>query len=266
MSNNTFQAADRVLQMLDAFAEEVKELGVSELALRLGIHKSTASRLAATLEGRNFLERVPGTKTLRLGPQMGRLGLIALGSRDLQSTARPSMESLAAETGETVNLAVLDRQDAVNILQVDGHHIVGIGSWTGRKTPLHCVSNGKVLLAFAHAAFPAPPLKAFTKKTITSVRRLRAEIERVRRRGWASNVGETEDGLHAVAAPVFDAFDRCRAALSISGPSFRMPTRRLPALAELCVKAASEIASQLGRGAPPRKMPQKLPEKGSAKR
>jgi DNA-binding IclR family transcriptional regulator len=249
MSNN-FQAADRALQMLVAFDQEGKELGVSELAGRIGIHRSTASRLAATLESRRFLERVPGRRTYRLGPEMGRLGLLALGGRrDLAGVARPVMERLAEQTGETVNLATLDGNgtEAVNVVQVDGRHLVGVGMWTGRRTPLHCVANGKVLLAFAGARLEGR-LRAFTARTITNVKVLEAEIERVQRNGWAQNVGEIEEGLHAVAAPVFDAFDRCRAALSVSGPSFRMPPRMLPEVARLCVAAAKEIGRNLGAG------------------
>lgn len=244
--NNGFQAADRVLQMLACFDAEGRTLGVAELAERLRVHRSTASRLAATLESRGFLERVPGGRRLRLGPEMGRLGLLALGSRDLLSLARPVMEELARSTGETINLARLDGPHVVNVLQVDGAHLVGVGSWTGRRTPLHCVANGKVLLAFAGAAIGDGPLQRFTRHTITSPRALRAEIERIRRKGWAANVGEMEEGLHAVAAPVFDAFERCRAALSVSAPAFRLPARKLPDVAALCVRAAREIGRRLG--------------------
>jgi DNA-binding IclR family transcriptional regulator len=244
---NNFQAADRALQMLEAFDSEDGELGVSELAGILGIHRSTASRLAATLERRGFLERAPGTKTLRLGPSVGRLGLRALGGRDLVAAARPVMERLAERTGETVNLAVVDGPEVVNIAQVDGRHIVGVGTWTGQRTPFHPAANGKVLAAFGDIPLPAGPLKAFTKRTITSPRAFREELKRVRRQGWATNLGELEAGLHAVAAPVFDAFDRCRAALSVSGPSYRMPSRRLAGHARRCVEAALEIGRLLGR-------------------
>jgi DNA-binding IclR family transcriptional regulator len=241
-----FQAADRVLQMLLCFDAERKELGVSELADTLEIHRSTASRLAATLEVRAFLERVPGKKTYRLGPQMGRLGLHALGSRDLLTLARPIMERLAAETGETINLASVDGDRVVNLLQSDGGHLVGVGVWTGRRTPLHCVANGKVLVAFA-GADPGPgPFERFTRRTITSARGLEAEAEKIRGQGYATNEGEIEEGLHAVAAPVFDAFDRCRAALSVSAPEFRLPSRRLPEVAGRCVAAARELSRALG--------------------
>jgi DNA-binding IclR family transcriptional regulator len=243
-----FQAADRVLQMLGCFEGDRLELGVSDLAGRLGIHRSTASRLAATLEARGFLERVPGKRTYRLGPQMGRLGLFALGSRDLLALARPVMERLAAQTGETINLATLDGDRVVNILQSDGSHLVGVGMWAGRRTPLHCVANGKILIAFAGADPGSGPYERFTRRTITSAKALRAEIARVRAVGFAANLGEIEEGLNAVAAPVFDAFDRCVAALSISGPELRIPARRIADIAKLCVAAAAELSHALGAG------------------
>lgn len=242
-----FQAADRALQMLQCFDSEGKEVGVSLLATSLGIHRSTASRLAATLAARGFLERVPGKKVFRLGPEMGRLGLMALGGRDLVGLARPVMERLATETGETINLATLDGDEVVNLVQVDGPHLLGVGAWSGRRTPLHCVANGKVLLAFGGARPPAGPLRGFTARTITTAKALRAEIERVRRQGFAQNLGEIELGLNAVAAPVFDAFGRCRAALSVSGPSLRLSPRRLPEIARQCVAAAREIGERLGQ-------------------
>lgn len=244
--SNGIQTVDRVLRMLGAFGPERPEVAVGDFAALLGVHKSTASRLAATLAGRGFLERAPGGKGFRLGPALGRLGLLALGGRDLVALAREPMERLAAETGETVNLAVADGDAVVNVAQADGAHIIGVGNWAGRRTPLHCTSNGKVLLAFGGAEVPDGPLEALTARTVTSVARLRTQLAQVRRDGWAANVGELEAGLHSVAAPVFDADGRCRAALTVAGPSYRLPVKRLPALARLCQRTAGEISARLG--------------------
>jgi DNA-binding IclR family transcriptional regulator len=244
--SNGIQTVDRVLQILSAFDAENRELGVNDFARLLGVHKSTASRLAATLARRGFLERVPDGKRFRLGPELGRLGLLTPGRRDLINLTRDAMERLAAETGETVNLAVLDGAEAVNVAQVDGPHIVGVGSWTNRRTKLHCTSNGKVLLAFAGAEMSNGPLERFTRHTITSVPKLHAQLEQVRANGWASTLGELEEGLHAVAVPIFDAAGRCLAALSVSGPAYRMPAERLPEIAELCQRAAGVGSGRLG--------------------
>lgn len=239
---NVVQTVDRALSVLLAFEREGEQLGVTEIASRLGVHKSTASRLAATLEARGFLERSE-RDAFRLGPELMRLARLAVHGRDLVDLARPAMDRLAAATGETVNLAVADRGEVVNVAQVDGRHIVGVGSWTGRRTPLHCTANGKVLLAWA--GLQADRLDVFTERTITAAPDLDAELARVRARGYATAVGELEEGLHAVAAPVVDSNLRCVAALSVSGPSYRMPERRLAELGADCVAAGGAIGRLL---------------------
>jgi DNA-binding IclR family transcriptional regulator len=244
MSNN-IQAVDRVLQMLLAFQSDKPELSVSEFAALLGVHKSTASRLAATLVRRGFLARVEGSKSFRLGPELGRVGLLALGGQDLIALSQDVMKRLAAATGETVNLAILDGTEVVNIAQVDGPHIIGVGNWAGRRTKAHCTSNGKVLLAFRGAAVGDRPLEAVTPKTVTDPKKLRKHLEQVLEQGWASNIGELEEGLHSVAAPIFDGTG-CRAAFSVAGPAYRMAPERLPELARLCRQAAAEVSARLG--------------------
>jgi IclR family transcriptional regulator, acetate operon repressor len=246
------QSVDRALQLLLLFEEVNQEHRVGEMAAMLGVDKSTVSRLAATLVERGFLERAPGSEAFRLGPELGRLGMLAVGgSHNLVELARGPMERLAEKTTETVNLAVLEDHQVINIAQIDGPHLVGVGDWTGWKTEPHTVANGKVLLAFAEGGFEdlplEDPLEAFTERTITSVEDLRFELERVRVEGWASTLGELEEGFNGVAVPVFDASGRCLAALSASGPVYRMTPERLPEVAALCKEAAEEIGVRLGR-------------------
>ena len=249
--SNALQTADRVLQILGTFGSNARELSIGSIADTLGVHKSTASRLATTLVQRGFLERQK--RILRLGPEVNRLGLLALSNRDLSAISVDAMHWLSSETGETVHLAVLEGSEALNIAQVDGPAIVGIGNWIGRKTSLHCAANGKVLLAFSETDLLKHPLAALTPRTITSVEALRAELQQVRKIGWASNTGELEEGLNAVAVPVFDATEICRAALSVSGPSYRVSPDRFSRLAESCKQAARLISFRLGYGKPPLK-------------
>src|ERR671916_1451191 len=121
------QTVDRALRLLLLFEEVDQEYRVGEMAVMLSVDKSIASRLAATLDGRGFLERVPGSEAFRLGPELARLGMLAVGSsHNLIELARGTMERLAEETRETVNLARLDDGKAVNIVQIDGPHLVGL--------------------------------------------------------------------------------------------------------------------------------------------
>jgi DNA-binding IclR family transcriptional regulator len=172
-------------------------------------------------------------------------------SHNLIELARRPMENLATETAETVNLARLEDRKVVNIAQIDGAHLVGVGDWVGWKTEPHATANGKVLLAFSEntleVLFLRTPLEAFTRQTITNVEDLRSELGRVRAEGWASTLGELEEGFNGVAVPVSDAHGRCRASLSVSGPVYRMPPARLPEIAVLCKKAAGEISDSLGK-------------------
>ena len=237
------QSADKALAILGTFDEARQDLGVSELAAELGMHKSTVSRLLATLERRGLVRRAG--ERFAPGPELARLGALALRGLALVETARAPLERLAGLTGETVNLAVRDDERALNVLQVDAAHFVGVTDWTGRAAPVHASANGKALLAFGSADLPRR-LPRLTPQTIVDRGELRAELERTRRVGYAVSVEELELGLHAVAAPVHDALGACVAAVSVSGPSYRLPEARLPAVGELCVAAADEVSGRLG--------------------
>ncbi|WP_046472001.1 IclR family transcriptional regulator [Allosalinactinospora lopnorensis] len=230
------ETVDRALQLLQAFERPGQELTVSALASRLGLHRSNASRFAATLADRGFLERAPGGDAFRLGPEIGRLGMLAMASRDLVVDAREAMVRLARETGETVVLSVLDNGETLNIAQVDGTHLVGARRWTGRRAAPEECSDGKVLLAFGSASPGDQRLSA----------RLRTELDAVRSRGWAFSVGDLEPGLNGVTVPVRDHMGLCVAALTVSGPEYRLSEDKLAELAAAARTAAAEISARLG--------------------
>jgi IclR family transcriptional regulator, acetate operon repressor len=233
----TYQSADRVLALLKTFDDTRVELGVGEIARALDVHKSTASRLAAALERAGFLARAG--QRYRLGVEVIRLGTVALRSFDLVATMQPGMEKLSHRTGETVNLAVPDGTDVLNVAEVPSTYILSCsGGWIGRRTRPHAVANGKVLLAFGALPLPQPgTLKRYTAQTITTLDELAAELDQVRRNGYATAVAELEEGLVAVATPVFDPAGACVAALSVSGPEFRMRPGTLDGLGKLCASA-----------------------------
>jgi DNA-binding IclR family transcriptional regulator len=244
------QSVRRAAALLRAFGDGAPELGVSELGRRLNLHKSTVSRLLATLESEGLLERAPGTDKYRLGREIQRLAGHMPPAGDVHAIARPFMVELAEQTRETTNLAVLDGAEVHNIDQANGPHLVHVGNWVGRRTPLHCVANGKALLAHQPAAalarLLAEPLAAYTPHTITDPAALAAELDRVRAQGYAGAVSEFEIGLNGVAAPIFAADGTAVAALSISGPAYRLPLKRLPDFAARTVAAARTISTHLG--------------------
>jgi IclR family transcriptional regulator, acetate operon repressor len=224
-----------VLTLLTSFDDTRVELGVTEIADSLGVHKSTASRLAAALERAGLLTR--SGRRFRLGLEVIRLGALATRGLDIVAAMQPAMEKLSRQTGETVNLAVPAGPDVLNIAEVPSTFIVSCsGGWIGRRTRPHAVANGKVLMA--HGAIPVPRrLERYTPETITTQRALQAELAAVRRNGYATAVAELEEGLVAVASPVLNATGACIAALSVSGPEFRMRPESLGKLGRLCAGA-----------------------------
>jgi IclR family transcriptional regulator, acetate operon repressor len=243
------QSVTRALRSLEMIAE-AGELGVTELGRRLGVHKATASRLAATLADRGLVERDPVTDKYRLGFGLIRLAGAAMAGLDLVSTARPILEDLADRTRETVNLGVVSGDGVIYIDQITGTRSIVAVSWVGRRTPLHATSNGKVLLAYMDdrelERHLQTPLDAATDRTITDPERLRAQLQEIRTRGYAQTLEELEEGLNAVAAPVRQADGEVVAGLSVSGPAFRMRPMDLPRVGRLTMEAAASISRRLG--------------------
>jgi len=231
----TYHSAERVLALLTSFDDARVELSVTEMAAQLGVHKSTASRLAGVLERAGLLTR--SGRRFRLGLEVIRLGTLAMRSMDFIALMQPAMQKLSQQTGETVNLAVPDGQHVLNVAEVPSTFILNSsGGWIGRRTTPHAVANGKVLMAYGALGVPER-LERYTPRTITSRDALSAELKTILRNGYATAVAELEEGLVAVASPVRDASGACVAALSVSGPAFRMPPESLDKLGRLCAEA-----------------------------
>lgn len=247
---STVQSVDRAVTILEILAR-AGESGVTELAAEVGVHKSTAFRLVAALERRGLVEQTGDRGKYRLGVGILRLAGATTARLDLVEQARPVCRRLAAETGETVNIAVLSERSALYLDQVAGASALQSHNWVGRHIPLHATSNGKVLLS----AMPKPELDhaistlpAYTERTITTKRALREAIKRVRAEGYALAVDEFETGLTAVAAPIRDLHGDVVASMSLSGPTFRLNGDRLEEVRPRLVDAAAEVSHQLGWG------------------
>ena len=248
--NSAVQSVARAVRILELLAEGPEELGVTELGRRLGVHKATASRLLATLAEHGLVERNPVTDKYRLGFGIVRLAAVVTGGLDLVRQARPVLERLAEETSETVNLAVLDGDRVVNIDQIAAPHLVVNVNWVGKRTPLHCTSNGKVLLASLPARERARllrgPLERLAPNTIVDKDLLQAQLLEAGVRGYAYTLEELEVGLNAVAAPVRDSGGGVIAAVSVSGPAYRFTRGRIPEVGGLARKAGADIARRMG--------------------
>lgn len=243
------QSVRRAISALEQISE-AGELGVTELGRRLDVHKATASRLVATLAERGLLERDPVTEKYRLGFGLIRLAGAAMAGLDIVRIAHPILEDLADRTRETVNLGVLSGDGVVYIDQVAGARSIVAVSWVGRRTPLHCTSNGKVLLASMgpgdRAKHLSAPLEALTARTLTDPAALLQQLTEIERRGYAQTIEELEEGLNAVAAPIRQADGQVVASISVSGPAFRMRPMDLPRVARLAMDSADAISRRLG--------------------
>jgi DNA-binding IclR family transcriptional regulator len=244
------QSVDRALAILDCLAR-MGEAGVTELAAELGVHKSTAFRLATTLEARRLVEQTTERGKYRLGVGILRLAGATTARLDIVQEARPVCRTLAAATGETVNIAVLSEHSALYLDQVAGSSALQPHNWVGQHIPLHATSNGKVLLS----GLPVDAVDArvgeltrYTPHTTTTRSRLHEDLELVRARGWAVAVDELEVGLTAAAAPIRNVHGDVIASMSVSGPSFRMPEETLADVVERLTEAASEVSHRLGWG------------------
>lgn len=243
------QSVDRAVVAMEMLARS-GWLGVTDIANELGIHKSTVFRMLATLERRGLVEQDRATQKYRLGFGMLRLAASVRPSLDLIEAARPVCEQLSLRTGETVNLAVLEGREVVNIHQVNLSSSRVSADWLGSHTDLHCTSSGKVLLAFSPSVvldeLLAGDLQRRTRATITDPAVLRRELVAVRNDGYATTFGELEEGLHAVAAPIVGRDESVVAAVSVSGPAYRLDGDRLAVVAALTVEATAQISRRLG--------------------
>lgn len=222
---SSVQAIDRAFAVLDALGGGPR--GVTEVAARTGLPKSTVARLLTTLVGLAAVEQVPEGTDYRLGPRLLALAAGLGRPASLADAARPVLVALAAEVGEAVGLSVREGQAVHYIDQVDSAQPVSVRDWTGTRLPMHPVSSGRIFLAAMPPAeldaFLARPLERFTPATVVDTPRLRAILHDVTRDGVSWTADEYAEGITSVATPVVDAAGEVVAALHIHGPSYRFP-------------------------------------------
>jgi DNA-binding IclR family transcriptional regulator len=239
-------AVDRGADLLVRVLEAAEPVALSDLAIASGIPKSTASRLVSALERRGLVEQDGRRGRLRPGPAILRVAERSMLERNIVELARPSLDALAEASGETINLAVPARHGVEHLAQVDSVHFLGTGQWLGRTVDYHCTAVGKVFMAFGRATISSSPLRSHAPATITDPKRLRAELELVRRNDWSTAIDELEPGLAAMAAPVRGARGDVVAALSITGPTLRMTPQRIFELEPILIDEALTLSRRLG--------------------
>jgi DNA-binding IclR family transcriptional regulator len=245
------QSIERAFAVLNALSGG--PIGVTEVAERADLPKSTAARLLSSLTREGAVEQVPGDTRYRLGPRIATLAAGIVPVRSLVATIRPLLEELAASTGETAGLSVAEGFVVHYVDQVGTSHQVQVRDWTGSRVPMHAVSSGLVFLAQLPPstldAYLAQPLEAFTPRTLTAPDGLRERLAAVRADGYAWVHEEFAEGLSSVAAGVADTTGSLTAAVHIHGPAYRFPGGREAEMGDLVLEAATSASERLRRSA-----------------
>lgn len=237
-------AVARALAVMDALAEE-GELGTNELARRLGVNASTTSRLLATLAEAAYVERAPSGR-YRLGVRLVQLGNAVVDRLDVRELARPILGELVGAVGETATLSVEGEHEAVTVDFARSPASVQGVAQVGRPSVAHATATGKVMLAFGSATPPPGALRRYTSRTIADPRELARAVEKVRATGWADAVGEREEDLAALAAPVRGSRGELAAILGVQGPSARFDASARRAAVPRLLEAAEAVSARLG--------------------
>lgn len=227
-----------------------KSLGVTELAAELGIDKSTASRVLATLQDADMVEKQQDSLKFQLGPAILRMSEQYHRNVSVMAVARPVMERLVSEIRESVHLGVLANNHAVVVDQIHSDSRLVVHAQVGGREPLHCSAVGKCLLAFApdetrDRLLAGLSLDAHTRNTITDLDRLKSELERIRQVGHAMDVEELSAGITCVAVPIRNSRGAYVYALGASGAAGRMTPKTLNHTVPLMLNAAHDIHARL---------------------
>ncbi len=238
------------LRLIKAFSEDEYEIGISELAKRLGLAKSTVHRLASTLLEEGMLEQNPADGKYHPGLALFELGAMVRRKMDFTMEARPFLRTLMEKTGETVHLGILDRDSILYIITHESKQALRMGSKVGTRVPVHSTAVGKTLLAFQPEEeidrIIARGLPASTPNTIVDAKALRRELAAVRARNYAVDDEESEIGLRSIAAPIRIYSGSVVAAISIAGPVHRMARKSLLGWSRELVDASDAVSQRLG--------------------
>jgi DNA-binding IclR family transcriptional regulator len=246
------QSIERAFAVLTALTDG--PIGVTEVADRADLPKSTAARMLASHAREGAVEQVPGERRYRLGPRIDALASGLVATRSLVAVARPHLVELAASVGEAAGLSVPDGRDMHYVDQVDIDHPVGVRDWTGARIAMHAVSSGLAVLALRPSTeidrYLAGPLEPFTDRTMIDPNELRARLGRIQLDGHAWTNGEYAEEIASVAAAIADDTGEAVAAVHVHGPAYRFPAVGTDArTADLVVEAAARLSGRLRQAA-----------------
>lgn len=245
------QVLDRALSILRVLGERTGDYSLAEVCAALKLHKSTGHRLLTVLEQNHFVQKSPATGRYRLGLRLFELGSKAIASLDLREHSRPHLTMVLHETEETVHFCIFDNGEVLYIEKMEPQRSVRMASSVGRRAPAYCTAVGKAILAGlppneVDAIVQRSGLRALTQFTITTPEGMQEELRTVRMQGYAIDNEENEEGVRCVGAAVRNHLGKPIAALSVSGPSFRVTKAKVPIIARAVMRAAKALSEELG--------------------
>jgi DNA-binding IclR family transcriptional regulator len=243
------ESVDNALKLL-LMLRDRPAISVSEVSEDLSVAPSTAHRLLAMLVHHGFVRQDPATRAYAAGPVLAEIGFAALRDSDIRPKARPFIEELVREVGETVHLVMLNGTQVLFTDCAEGTRALRAGSRVGTRLPAHCTAGGKVLLAELpdgqiRELFRDEELEQLTPRSVATVTGLLTRLDETRRHGYALNDGESEEELRAVAVAIRDPAGRVRAAITLSAPGYRLPPDQVPGVVAAMRRTADRIGEIL---------------------
>ncbi|HHX24512.1 MAG TPA: IclR family transcriptional regulator [Thermoanaerobacterales bacterium] len=248
--DNTVQSVKRAIMILEELATEKEGLGVTELANRVDLHKSTVHRMLNTLLNMGYIEQSSSSERYRLGIKLLSLGGAILERMDIRHEAHDLLKELSEKVKETVHLVVPDGYRAIYIDKLDSNKTIRMYSQIGRIAPLHASAVGKAILAFSEERFIKEVIEQglfkCSKKTITEPKLLLEHLKMIREQGFSVDDEENEEGIRCVGAPVFDYTGKVVGAISVSGPTVTVTPEKIDQIAENVIECAKNISRRMG--------------------
>lgn len=248
--NTYLSSVKNALCILNSFTEEEPEKKISELAIKLGLAKSTVSRLMMTMASEGFVIKDPDTQRYRLGLSVLNLSGVVTSRMEVHREALPCIRQLVKTIDETAHLVILQDVEVVYLVKEESTHPVRISSHIGKKNPAHCTSSGKMLLAHQDEEIIDKViehgLKKYTEHTITDPDLFRKNLKSIKEQGYAISFEEFIDGVVTVGTPVLDYTGQVVAAITIVGPIQRIHQHNIHFFIKKAMEVAKEISEKLG--------------------
>ena len=248
---NMVQSVDRALTIIKIVSSRKEGIGVTELANKLGLNKSSIFRLLETLAAHGFIEQNKENKKYKLGYQFLELSTKLLESIDIRQEAIPYLRQLEEISNEVIHLVIYSQKEAVYIEKLEGSETLRMHSQVGRRAPIHCTSAGKVILA----QLPVTEVKEIiqqrglprhTEKTLTTEKELLENLSMIRTQGYGIEREENEPGITCIAAPIFNHLGEVVGAISISGTSLRMNDEKIASIKDTLIEVGKKVSERLG--------------------